>query len=1005
MSEEYASCPGTVLVVDDNPVNLKLLTDMLGRAGYRVRPSISGEMALRSARAKPPDLVLMDIVMPGMDGIEACRRLKADPSTAGIPVLFISALSTVEEKLRAFEAGGEDYVVKPIEEPEVLARVATHLQIRNMRRQLARQNELLEHRVCERTAALQSANEELREREAKYRGVIEAQADGFWMTDPEGRLLEVNDAYVRCSGYSREELLAMRISDLEARESTEETAAHVRKVMSGGSDLFETLHRRRNGTVWQAEIDTAYLPIAEGRFCVFIRDIRQRKRAESLWRVRMQLTELAREGTLDDLLQSTLDLAELYTGSRVGFLHFVAPDQENLVLQAWSSNTLRNMCQSEGKGLHYPISQAGVWVDCFHRREPVAHNDYASLTHRKGLPEGHAPVVRMLTVPVVRKGLVVAIVGVGNKPADYVLDDAEWLQDLAEMAMDVLDRKQAELKLHLAASVFAGTQEAILITDLEGNILEVNPAFTQLTGYTREEALGRNPRILKSGRHEAEFYAAIWQALLKNGVWSGEIWNRKKDGTLYPEWLTISTIHDELGQPSKYIGAFSDITLLKQQEQQLEYLAYFDPLTGIPNRTLLADRMSQAIAHTRRQECLFAVGYLDLDAFKQINDRFGHPVGDSLLIEISQRIVATLREGDTVARLGGDEFVVLLLGLEKTEECLATLSRLLARIAEPLVLHDQCLAISASIGVSLYPLDDADPDTLLRHADQAMYQAKQAGKNRIQIYDPIADSQIRTQQDMLGRIETALENREFILFYQPKVDLRSGQVIGVEALIRWLQPERGPIPPGEFLHLVESHPLGQALDFWVMEEALRQLTLWSTQGLDLSVSVNVTAQTLQAPEFAERLAGLLASYPAVQPDHYELEILETAALNDLAYIAQVMRDCQALGVRFALDDFGTGYSSLSYLRHLPAEIVKIDQSFIRDMLVDEEDLAIVRGVIGLTLAFRRRAIAEGVETVEHGIHLIRLGCDLAQGYGIAKPMPAELIPEWVKDWKAPDSWG
>lgn len=563
---------------------------------------------------------------------------------------------------------------------------------------------------------------------------------------------------------------------------------------------------------------------------------------------------------------------------------------------------------------------------------------------------------------------------------------------------------QAGRKLRLAISVFEAAQEGIVITDTEGDILDVNPAFTRLTGYPGEEVLGRNPRILKSGRHGAEFYAALWRELRAKGSWRGEIWNRKKDGSIYLEWMSISTVADGTGRPSHYIGTFYDITLLKLHERRLEYVAYFDPLTGVPNRALLADRMNQAIAYARREERLLAVAYLDLDEFKPVNDRLGHEVGDELLVEVAQRIKAALRAGDTVARLGGDEFAVVLPGLEKADECLPTLRRLLARIAEPLAVRGHPLAVSASIGVCLFPEDDSDPDTLLRHADQAMCQAKQAGKNRVHLYDPVADSRARHRHAWLARIEQALSQREFALFYQPKVDLRSGRVQGAEALIRWHHPERGLVPPGEFLPLIETHALGVRIDRWVMEEALRQMTAWNRQGLDLAISVNLTAQSLQAPGFVRDIKDLLARFPTVEPRRLELEILESAALDDIEYISGVICECQALGLRFALDDFGTGYSSLAYLKHLPAEVLKIDQSFVRDMLDRDGDRAIVEGVVGLGRVFRRQVVAEGVETMAHAAHLLSLGCDMAQGYGIARPMPAEQVPGWIEGWQLRPAW-
>ena len=530
-------------------------------------------------------------------------------------------------------------------------------------------------------------------------------------------------------------------------------------------------------------------------------------------------------------------------------------------------------------------------------------------------------------------------------------------------------------------------------------------AFTRSTGYSREEVLGKNPRLLKSGRHTPEFYAGLWASLLNSGTWSGEIWNRRKNGEIFPEWLTISSVRDSAGNVTSYIGATLDISLLKAREERLEYMAYFDLLTGLPNRALLIDRMNQAIAHARRLKQILAVGYLDLDGFKPVNDQFGHALGDLLLIEVASRISSVLREEDTVARLGGDEFVLLLQDLEQMEDCRVILQRLLERIGEPWPLAEGNVQISASIGVTLYPLDDSDPDSLLRHADQAMYRAKRLGKSRLVIYDDVIDSQPDTETETVTEIQLALENREFELHYQPKIDLRSGAVVGVEALVRWNHPERGLVFPGEFLPLISGHPLTLKLDRWVMTEGFRQAAAWAELGLDLEISVNVTAESLQANDFIDSLKALVARYPNLQRGRFEFEIVETAALQDINYISVVIQACKDLGIGFALDDFGTGYSSLTYLRHLPAVVLKIDQSFVRDMLEDEGDLAIVQGVIGLSRAFGLKSVAEGVETAFHGARLLQLGCDMAQGYGIARPMPAAEIPEWIRRWNQQSDWG
>ncbi len=569
---------------------------------------------------------------------------------------------------------------------------------------------------------------------------------------------------------------------------------------------------------------------------------------------------------------------------------------------------------------------------------------------------------------------------------------------------DITDRKKTETRLKLAASVFSHAHEGIMITDAAANIVEVNDTFSRITGFSREEVIGKTPRILRSDRHDETFYKAMWHDLTSRGHWQGEIWNRHKNGTLYAEHLSITAVNDADEATLHYVALFADITDLKEHQQQLERLAHYDALTGIPNRVLLADRLQQAIAQSRRHQRSLAIVYLDIDGFKEVNDAHGHEVGDQLLVAIAQRLRDTLREGDTLARLGGDEFVAVLTDLETRSECDAVLSRLLQATASPVKIRQHTLQLSASLGVTLYPQDNSDADTLLRHADQAMYQAKQAGKNRYQLFDPEEDRLTRTHQKSLRRIDEALENDEFTLFFQPKVNMRTGAVIGAEALIRWQHPERGVLSPGEFLPLIEGHELAIRVGDWVIGSALAQMVAWRKQGLDLAVSVNVAANHLQQNDFLPRLRDKLATFPEIPPDRLELEVVESAALEGVAQISQLIDACQALGVRFSLDDFGTGYSSLTYLRRLPASVLKIDQSFVRDMLWDLDDLAIVEGVIGLATAFRRTVIAEGVETSEHGELLLRLGCDLAQGYGIARPMPADELPGWIARWRPDPAW-
>jgi diguanylate cyclase (GGDEF)-like protein/PAS domain S-box-containing protein len=570
---------------------------------------------------------------------------------------------------------------------------------------------------------------------------------------------------------------------------------------------------------------------------------------------------------------------------------------------------------------------------------------------------------------------------------------------------NITERKAAEEKLTLAASVFTHAREGIMITKSDGAIIDVNEAFSRITGYSRDEVLGKDPRILSSGRQDKAFYTVLWRGLIEQGHWVGEVWNRRKDGEVYVQMQTISAVRDAKGTTQHYVALFSDITAQKQHQSQLEHIAHYDALTNLPNRVLLADRLRHGLAQAQRREQLLAVAFLDLDGFKAINDQHGHEAGDHMLISMASRMKQALRDGDTLARMGGDEFVAVLVDLSDMSATVPLLMRLLAAAAQPVQFGDLTLQVTASLGVTFYPQPDAvDADQLLRQADQSMYQAKQAGKNRYHVFDAEQDRSIRGHHESIERIRRALHQHEFVLHYQPKVNMRTGAVVGAEALIRWQHPERGLLHPGVFLPVIEDHPLAIQVGEWVIDTALVQIAQWQAMGLDVPVSVNIGARQLQQLNFVERLSQILADHPEVHPGDLELEVLETSALEDVAGVSRVIEACRGLGVMFALDDFGTGYSSLTYLKRLPVALLKIDQSFVHDMLDDPDDLAILEGVIGLASAFRRQVIAEGVETVEHGAMLLQLGCELAQGYGIARPMPADAFPEWRKTWRPDASW-
>jgi len=585
-----------------------------------------------------------------------------------------------------------------------------------------------------------------------------------------------------------------------------------------------------------------------------------------------------------------------------------------------------------------------------------------------------------------------------------VIDGAIYLVGLG---IDISGRLAAERRRRESEEKLRGLFElsplGIALTDLGGRCIEFNEAFRQICGSPEDDLRRLDFWTLTPQQGYADEDRRI-DALVRTGRYGPyEKEYRRDDGSLVPLRLNGILVTGSDGE--RYVWSIiEDVTLVKEHEGKLERMAHFDVLTGVPNRVLLTDRMEQAIAHARRNGTMMVVCYLDLDGFKPINDHLGHDVGDQVLVEIARRLKDCLRASDTVARIGGDEFVLLLLDLTRFEECDAALRRILDAVRRPLDVGGGTRTLSASLGATIFPTDGADGDTLIRHADQAMYLAKQAGKNRYQLFDPEQDRRTRAHLELISSIGAALHRREFELHYQPKVNMRLGQVNGAEALIRWRHPERGLLLPGDFLPAVEHSDQIVAIGDWVIATALCQLAAWRRAGLDLTVSVNIAARHLLRHDFVARLRDHLAAQPDVPPNRLELEVLETAALEDIGHVARVIRDCRAMGVSFALDDFGTGYSSLTYLKLLPVETLKIDQTFVRGMLDNTEDIAIVEGVIGLSGVFKRNVVAEGVETVDHGIQLLDLGCDVAQGYGIGRPMPPEALPDWIRAWTPHPSW-
>jgi diguanylate cyclase (GGDEF)-like protein/PAS domain S-box-containing protein len=542
-------------------------------------------------------------------------------------------------------------------------------------------------------------------------------------------------------------------------------------------------------------------------------------------------------------------------------------------------------------------------------------------------------------------------------------------------------------------------------TDLTGRITYVNDQFCALSGYSRDELLGQNHRVLNSGFHPAEFFLGMWRTIALGNVWKGEICNRAKDGSLFwVESTLVPVLDDVTGRIHRYLAIRFDISEKRQLLHSLQWRVGHDVLTGLPNRAFLSDLLDQALAFSRQENIPLAVCMLDLDGFKAVNDGYGHASGDLLLVEVARRLRDIVRGEDVVARLAGDEFVLVLRYVRDLPELRAALNRVLGALSAPYALQDKVLTVCASIGVTLFPHDNEDAETLLRHADQAMYVAKQSGRNRFHLFDVGRDQEVKATHQTVERVRQALLAGELHLYYQPKVHMRSGEVVGFEALLRWEHPQNGTVRAREFLPLVQETDLIIDIGEWVIDQVLLQLDRWQAAGKRWPISVNIAARHFQRADFVERLGQLLARHAQVAPQRLDLEIVESVAIENIQHVSACLQACQALGVRFSLGDFGTGYSSLSYLKRLRTQTIKIDRSFIRDILHDHDDLALTTAVIGLARAFGRQVIAEGLESIEHGELLLQLGCDVAQGYFIARPMPAADVPGWVERFVVPPQW-
>ncbi len=792
----------------------------------------------------------------------------------------------------------------------------------------------------------------LREGERYYRHVIDSAVDGYFAIDAQRRVIEVNDTLCDLFGIPRAEWIGKTPLDFVTEESRAELIAQMQRIETTDRRRYQLVARRKDGSTFPILLNNSTHRNEKGEVTGafgFVTDLTpiveaQRAVAES---------ERDLRGILDDL-QDTY-----YRTDSSGIITRASRSVEQLLGYTAEEMLGRKLADSY-------FSQADRETFLARMQANGGHivGGESRLRHR----DGHEVWVRTT--------------------AHFIRDAAGNVVGVEGTTRDNTRQRRAEEELRLAAAVFESSGEAIMITDAEGRIISVNQAFSRVTGYVAADVTGRNASLLASGRHSREFFSEMWRSVLETGYWNGEIWNRRRNGEIFPEWLSVSSVRDADGRITHLVGTFSDISERKAAEAKIAFLAHHDPLTGLPNRLLLKDRMQQAMVHAERSGNKVALLFVDLDRFKAVNDSFGHPAGDALLRDAAQRLLACVRDSDTISRHGGDEFLVVLTDLQNSEVPAQIAGKIMAALCEPFHIEADEATISASVGIAVYPEDGTGFDELLKKADTAMYHAKESGRNAFRFYTGRMNADAQERLDLHSRLRRALERNEFVLYYQPLVDLKSGRILGGEALVRWQSPEQGLVAPGRFIPAAEHSGLIVPLGEWVLHEACRELAHWHAIGAPwLLMAVNISPIQFRRGDVEETVLRALAASGA-PPSALELELTESILIDGAEQVLATIRRLQGLGVKLAIDDFGTGYSSLAYLKRFAVDKLKIDQSFVRDIVTDQDDAAIVRAVIQMARSLGLHVLAEGVETEAVAVELRAMNCDLVQGYHFGRPMPA-----------------
>jgi diguanylate cyclase (GGDEF)-like protein/PAS domain S-box-containing protein len=954
-----------VLYVEDTPIDVALVRHTLARAAPDFTLEVAGTLALAKARladSKPLDMVLCDLHLPDGSGLEVLAHIRA----RGLPLAVVILTGTGDEEavVAALKAGADAYLIKNREPMDQLPKTLTKA-LAHFRSAWSWRGRPLKALYAEDDASdIDLTRRYLAQHAPHIQLDVLDSADAVLARLPENAATATGcDVLVldyRLAGGDALELIkALR----EERGLT----LPIVLVTGQGSEAIaaRALHLGVDEYLIKHAGYLQGLPSTLESVCHKAKLIRE------------QAALMESEARIRLILDSTAEA--IYGNDMEGRCTFVNPAclrilgyqrAEDLVGRPMHSV----IHHSHADGRPYPREDCQIYRA--YLRDEAIHRDDEVFWHR----DGHPIPVEYWSYPMHRDGQVVGAVAT---------------------FFDISERKRAEEKLRQAAMVFESTRDGVMITDLEARILAVNRAFTSITGYAEEEVRGKNPNMLHSGRQDQAFYQDMWTHFLHAGYWQGEVWNRRKNGEVYPQWITLSRVSDQQGVPTHYVGVFTDLSQIKRNEEQLDRLAHYDPLTDLPNRSLLKLRLDHALERANRHGQRVGVLYIDLDHFKAVNDSLGHETGDDLLLSVVSRFKGRIREEDTLGRLGGDGFLLLLEPIAEAQEAAEVARDLLDLLALPFTCSGgREVFLGTSIGISIYPDDGGSFSELLRGAETALSQAKEQGRNRLCFYTDGMNADALAMLELETALRRSLERDELVLHYQPKVDLQNGHICGVEALLRWRRDDSGLVPPASFIPLAEKSGLIVSIGAWVIDAACRQIRAWCDAGIpEVRVAVNVSACQFRMGDLEETVARALERHQ-VPPQQLELELTESMLMEDPEAAARLLDRLKRIGVKLSLDDFGTGYSSFAYLSRFPIDALKIDQSFVRGIVTEPDAASIVSAVIGLARRLRLQVVAEGVESEAQLGYLRKQGCEMMQGYYFSEPVPAEEVADMLRRGKS-----